>query len=120
MIQCKNVMKKYGDKQALNDFSLELEKGRIIGLLGSNGSGKTTLIKILAGLLTTEAGIVKIDEKAIGVETKRIVSYLPERPCFSSSFRIRDIINSYFYRKSMIEDSSADSMRKTWKIIIFP
>ena len=77
MIQCKNVMKKYGDKQALNDFSLELEKGRIIGLLGSNGSGKTTLIKILAGLLTTEAGIVKIDEKAIGVETKRIVSYLP-------------------------------------------
>ena len=101
MIQCKNVMKKYGDKQALNDFSLELEKGRIIGLLGSNGIGKTTLIKILAGLLTTEAGIVKIDEKAIGVETKRIVSYLPERPCFSSSFRIRDIINSY---ESFYED----------------
>ena len=51
--------------------------------------------------MTTEAGIVKIDEKAIGVETKRIVSYLPERPCFSSSFRIRDIINSY---ESFYED----------------
>ena len=62
MIQCKNVMKKYGDKQALNDFSLELEKGRIIGLLGANGSGKTTLIKMLAGLLTTDDGVVKIDE----------------------------------------------------------
>ena len=51
--------------------------------------------------MTTEAGIVKIDEKAIGGETKRIVSYLPERPCFSSSFRIRDIINSY---ESFYED----------------
>ena len=47
MIQCKNVMKKYGDKQALNDFSLELEKGRIIGLLGSNGSEKSIAIYTL-------------------------------------------------------------------------
>ena len=63
MIQCEHVKKEYGRKTALADFSAEFETGKIIGLLGPNGSGKTTLIKILAGLLTTEEGVVRIDKK---------------------------------------------------------
>lgn len=62
MIQCEHVKKEYGRKTALADFSAEFETGKIIGLLGPNGSGKTTLIKILAGLLTTEEGVVRIDK----------------------------------------------------------
>ena len=95
MIQCEHVKKKYGRKTALADFSAEFETGKIIGLLGPNGSGKTTLIKILAGLLTTEEGVVRIDKKPIGVDTKRIVSYLPERPYLSSAFRVKDIIRTF-------------------------
>jgi ABC-2 type transport system ATP-binding protein len=86
MIQCEHVKKEYGRKTALADFSAEFETGKIIGLLGPNGSGKTTLIKILAGLLTTEEGVVRIDKKPIGVDTKRIVSYLPERRIFPVHF----------------------------------
>ena len=95
MIQCEHVKKEYGRKTALADFSAEFETGKIIGLLGPNGSGKTTLIKILAGLLTTEEGVVRIDKKPIGVDTKRIVSYLPERPYLSSAFRVKDIIRTF-------------------------
>lgn len=95
MIQCEHVKKEYGRKIALADFSAEFETGKIIGLLGPNGSGKTTLIKILAGLLTTEEGVVRIDKKPIGVDTKRIVSYLPERPYLSSAFRVKDIIRTF-------------------------
>lgn len=95
MIQCEHVKKEYGRKTALADFSAEFETGKIIGLLRPNGSGKTTLIKILAGLLTTEEGVVRIDKKPIGVDTKRIVSYLPERPYLSSAFRVKDIIRTF-------------------------
>ena len=47
ILECKNLSKKYGRKQALDNITLSLESGRIIGLLGPNGSGKTTLIKLI-------------------------------------------------------------------------
>lgn len=51
ILECKNLSKKYGRKQALDNITLSLESGKIIGLLGPNGSGKTTLIKLINGLL---------------------------------------------------------------------
>lgn len=48
ILECKNLSKKYGRKQALDNITLSLESGRIIGLLGPNGSGKTTLIKLIS------------------------------------------------------------------------
>ena len=86
---------KYGKKVALNDLSFSIEAGKIVGLLGPNGSGKTTLIKISAGLLTPTSGEVLIDGKKIGVETKKIVSYLPERTYLNNWMTIKQIIN-YF------------------------
>ena len=65
--------------QALDHVNLRLEPGRIVGLLGPNGSGKTTLIKMANGLLTWEHGDLLIDGMAPGIETRKIVSYLPER-----------------------------------------
>ena len=72
LLECNKLCKYYGDKAALNNIDLQLERGKIIGLLGPNGSGKTTLIKILSGILTPSGGEVKISDKNIGIETKFI------------------------------------------------
>ena len=116
MNHCEHVKKEYGRKTALADFSAEFETGKIIGLLGPNGSGKTTLIKILAGLLTTEEGVVRIDKKPIGVDTKRIVSYLPERPYLSSAFRVKDIIRTFEEFYEDFDKSVAEQMLQSLHI----
>ena len=78
-IEIDHLTKMFGSRIALEDVSLSLEKGQIVGLLGPNGSGKTTLIKTLNGLLSPTHGGVRINDMAPGVETKRRVAYLPDR-----------------------------------------
>ena len=95
ILEIKNLSKNYGGITGLSDVTLSLEGGKIIGLLGSNGSGKTTLIKIIAGILQPTSGSVRVDGLDVGTETKKIVSYLPERTYLSSWMRISDIID-YF------------------------
>ena len=79
IIEIKELSKQYFNKKALNNISINIEKGKIIGILGPNGSGKTTLIKIITGILRQSKGEIKIDGKTPGVYTKSIVSYLPDR-----------------------------------------
>ena len=79
LLQCTGLYKSYGRGNVLNGIDLTVSRGRIVGLLGPNGSGKTTLLKLIAGLLTPTAGEILVDGLEIGVETKKIVSYLPER-----------------------------------------
>ncbi|MEF9968147.1 MAG: ATP-binding cassette domain-containing protein, partial [Longicatena sp.] len=79
LIKIDHLTKKYGKKTALKDFSCSLKGGRIVGLLGPNGSGKSTLMKLANGLLTPTSGEILIAGNKPGVETKKIVSYLPER-----------------------------------------
>ena len=79
VLECKALCKRYGRVQALEELNLSVMPGRILGLLGPNGSGKTTLIKMANGLLTWESGSLLIEGKEPGEETKKIVSYLPER-----------------------------------------
>lgn len=100
LVECKNVIKKYGNKTALYDFSVSIESGRIVGLLGSNGSGKTTFIKLLAGLLTPMCGEITIDGNKIGDKTKSIVSYLPERTYLHSDFTAAETLRFFsdFYK----------------------
>ena len=74
LLQCKNLTKLYGTKKALENVSLSIPSGKIVGLLGPNGSGKTTLIKSIAGLLRTDAGVIQVDGKMAGISTKEIVS----------------------------------------------
>ena len=96
ILECPNLSKKYGnDFYALNDLTLSLDSGQIVGLLGPNGSGKTTLIKLINGLLNPSSGEVLIDGKAPGVDTKKIVSYLPERTYLDESMKVRDIIRFF-------------------------
>ena len=79
LLSCRDLVKRYGAKTALQGLTLAVEPGRIVGLLGPNGSGKTTLIKLASGLLTPTSGEILIAGHAPGVETKALVSYLPER-----------------------------------------
>ena len=96
ILECRNLSKKYGNHfYALNDLTLSLDSGQIVGLLGPNGSGKTTLIKRINGLLNPSSGEVLIDGKAPGVDTKKIVSYLPERTYLDESMKVRDIIRFF-------------------------
>ena len=95
LLRCENLTKRYGGVLALNNISLTLESGKIVGLLGPNGSGKTTLIKILNGLLTPDAGKVTICGNAPGPKTKAEVAYLPDSVYLSSWMTVKQIV-AYF------------------------
>ena len=108
LLECRKLNKNYGGTFALNDIDLQIEAGRIVGLLGPNGSGKTTLIKLVNGLLTPTGGEVLIDGKAPSPETKAIVSYLPERNALPNWMTAKQAMDYYadFY-----EDFNRDKAR---------
>ncbi len=95
IIQCRNLCKDYAGKVALNNVNLEIFSGRIVGLLGPNGSGKTTLIKLANGLLTPTSGEILVDGKRPGVETKSVVSYLPDKEYLNSWMKVGDLVNFF-------------------------
>ncbi len=95
IVEIKGLTKRYINTIALNGIDLDIEKGKVVGILGPNGSGKTTLIKILAGLLRQSKGEVKIDSRNISVYTKSIVSYLPDRNFLYSWMSIEDALKFY-------------------------
>ena len=95
LLRCDGITKKYGGQVALNNVSLSVEGGRIIGLLGPNGSGKTTLIKLINGLLTPTAGSIAICGSAPGVETKKVVAYLPDSNYLNSWMTVGQLVNMF-------------------------
>ena len=107
ILKCTRLTKCYGKKPALTNVNLELERGKIIGLLGPNGSGKTTLIKLANGLLTPEEGEILIDGKKIGVETKKIVSYLPDKTYLDESMKVKALLQMFadFYEDFNMENA---------------
>ena len=88
VVSAVGLSKRYGHITALDALQLELPKGKIVGLLGPNGSGKTTFLKLCAGVLTPNAGNVTICGEPVGVKTKALVSYLPDKTYFSRGQRI--------------------------------
>ena len=95
IFECKDLTKKYGTFTAVDNLNLSIERGKIIGLLGPNGSGKTTLIKMSNGLLTPTNGEILIDVKKVGVETKSIVSYLPERTYLNDWMKVKEMVEFF-------------------------
>ena len=98
-IEINNLTKEFGSTAALDSVALTLEQGRIVGLLGPNGSGKTTLIKLMNGLLTPTAGTISINGHEPGVETKKIVAYLPDRnalPDYMTASQLMDLYCDFF------------------------
>lgn len=100
LIEFRNLSKNYGAKQALIDINLKIEKGKIYGLLGPNGSGKTTLIKIINDLLQPSSGEILIKGKEPGIESKKIISYLPERTYLNMNMKVSELIQFFkdFYQ----------------------
>lgn len=99
LLEINNLTKKYGKFVALDGVNLSLGEGKIVGLLGPNGSGKTTLMKCVAGLLTPDGGSITVDGKPIGAETKKIVSFLPERTYLRPTQTVASVLEyfSLFY-----------------------
>lgn len=95
VIECKALTKRYGPQLALNALNLQVPRGRIVGLLGPNGSGKTTLIKLAAGLLTATEGEILIGGMVPGIETKKIISYLPDKTYLNDWMKVSDIIGFF-------------------------
>lgn len=96
ILECKGLFKQYNRRfYALENLNITLERGQIIGLLGPNGSGKTTLIKLINDILIPTEGKIVVNGYEPGVESKKIISYLPDRTYLDKSMKIIDIV-SYF------------------------
>ena len=100
ILECRELSKRFGRTQALDHISLNVEAGRVVGLLGPNGSGKTTLIKLANGLLTPSEGEILIDGQAPGTHSKALVSYLPDREYLPEWMNAGQLMDLYadFYR----------------------
>lgn len=107
IVSIQNVSKRYGKTQVLNNVTLSLERGKIIGLCGPNGAGKTTLIKVLVGLLRDHSGEILIDGKPIGAHSKSLISYLPDTDTFDSKFTGAQAARLY---KDMYKDFSETTL----------
>ena len=95
LVKCNNLCKEFDKKQILDNINLSIPKGKIIGLLGKNGMGKTTLIKLINDLLTPTSGEILINGEKPGVNSKKIISYLPERTYLDKSMKVSQIITFF-------------------------
>lgn len=109
ILEYKNVCKDFGEKKVLNNVNLKIEENKIIGLLGKNGSGKSTLFKLANDLLTLTSGEILVDGKSISVESKKVISYLPERPYFDPTLKVSDTLRLF---ETFYEDFDREKAEK--------
>ena len=112
LLEIKDLNKSFDNKKILKDINLSITEGKIIGLLGKNGAGKTTLIKLINDLLTPTSGIILVKGKEIGVESKKVISYLPERTYLNKQMKVSEIID---YFKDFYDDFSEKKAKKLLK-----
>lgn len=111
ILECKNLCKNFDQTKILKNINLKIESGKIVGLLGRNGAGKTTLLKLISGLLTPTSGEIMVAGNPIGVESKKIVSFLPERTFLDKTMTIKETVRFF-------ADFYADfSIKKAEKLI---
>lgn len=113
LLECRNLSKNFGSVKALDNISMSIDRGRIIGLLGPNASGKSTFIKICNDLLTPTSGEIRISGFSPGVESKKIVSYLPEKNYLNDWMKVSDIISFFsdFY-SDFSKEKAYDMLKK--------
>ena len=125
LLQCININKNYGDKKVLNNINLTIPRGKIIGLLGKNGTGKSTLIKLINDLLIPTSGQILVNGKEVGVESKKIISYLPERTYLDKTMTVNQVIEYFsdFYdnfdstkARKLLKDLDLDTNQKLSKM----
>ena len=112
LVKITGLTKKFDKKVVLKDVNLSIPSGKIIGLLGKNGAGKTTLIKLINDLLTPTEGEILVNGNEIGVETKKIISYLPERTYLNKQMKVTEILD---YFSDFYEDFDIKKAKKLLK-----
>ena len=95
LLEVNHITKSYGNNIVLDDVTFSIPKGKIVGLLGPNGSGKTTLIKLINDLLKEDDGTIKVEGLDLGVETKKLISYLPDKNYLNNNMTVLELLN-YF------------------------
>lgn len=125
LLEIKNLNKSFDNKKILKDINFSITKGKIVGLLGKNGVGKTTLIKLINDLLTPTSGEILVNGNKIGVETKKVISYLPERTYLNKQMKVSEVISFFedFYEdfdskkaKKLLKDLDLDINQKLTKM----
>ena len=125
ILEINNLNKSFDNKEILKNINLNIQRGKIIGLLGKNGVGKTTLIKLINDLLTPTSGEILINGQKIGVETKKVISYLPERTYLNKQMKVSEVISYFedFYdnfdsekAKKLLKDLDLDINQKLAKM----
>lgn len=95
IVEIRGLTKRYNRTEALRNIDMDIEMGKVVGILGPNGSGKTTLIKLLTGLLHPNSGEIRIDGHSPGVYSKSVISYLPDRNALYSWMTVKDALGMY-------------------------
>lgn len=125
LLECKHLCKNFDNTPILKDINLKIERGRIIGLLGMNGVGKSTLIKLINDLLIPTSGEIYINGEKPGVNSKKIISYLPERTYLDKDMKISEVFKFFedFYdnfdsnkAKKLLKDLNLDINKKISKM----
>ena len=109
LLEVNNITKSYGANRVLDDVTFSIPKGKIVGLLGPNGSGKTTLIKLINDLLKEDSGSIKVEGLDLGVETKKLISYLPDKNYLNNNMTVLELLN---YFKDFYEDFRIDKAKE--------
>lgn len=109
LLEVSHITKSYVNNKVLDDVTFSIPKGKIVGLLGPNGSGKTTLIKLINDLLKEDSGTIKVNGLDLGVETKKIISYLPDKNYLNNNMTVLELLN---YFKDFYEDFRIDKAKE--------
>ncbi len=112
LLEIKNLNKSFDNKEILKNININVSGGKIIGLLGKNGVGKTTLIKLINDLLTPTSGEILVNGKKVGVETKKVISYLPERTYLNKNMKVSEVID---YFKDFYDNFDENKAKKLLK-----
>jgi ABC-2 type transport system ATP-binding protein len=112
-LEIDRVSKRFGDTVALDDISFEVRAGEIFGLVGSNGAGKTTAMRIMLGVLETDAGTVRWDGSPLDLNTRRRIGYMPEERGLYPRMRVGEQL-AYLARLHGLPPSAAQHASDAW------
>ena len=112
LLEIKNLNKSYDNKEVLKNINLNISSGKIVGLLGKNGAGKTTLIKLINDLLVPTSGEILVNGNRVGVDSKKVISYLPEKTYLNKQMKVSEVID---YFKDFYDDFDEIKAKKLLK-----